>query len=139
MNRRQVAMSLITLGIFGAGPSLDDEYVFVQDTERYVGVFRGQDFLLGKLNAEGDFIQTARYARDARLSQIPHYTGLNGLREKPIKAYEFRSGRLIKGELGTDGSFIPEAGSTVLLFKDYHYSPDAIPIWNLPGRFEKKK
>jgi hypothetical protein len=57
---------------------------------------------------------------------------------KSRQRYEFRSGRLIKGEFDADNNFVPEAGSTVISFKDYIFTPDAIPIWNLPGKFVKK-
>jgi hypothetical protein len=52
--------------------------------------------------------------------------------------YEFRSGRLIKGEIDAKGYFIPEIGSKVIDFKDYRYRKDGPRIWNLPGRFEKR-
>jgi len=69
-------------------------------------------------------------------SGIPATELLNGRPEKNV--YEFRSGRLIKGELDAKGHFIPEIGSKVIDFKDYHYRPDGPRIWNLPGRFEKR-
>jgi len=61
---------------------------------------------------------------------------LNSRPEKNV--YEFRSGRLIKGEINAKGYFIPEIGAKVIDFKDYHYRKDGPRIWNLPGRFEKR-
>jgi uncharacterized protein (TIGR03067 family) len=40
--------------------------------------------------------------------------------------------------LTTEGNFVPETDSSIVKFEDYKYSPDAIPIWNLPGTFMKK-
>jgi hypothetical protein len=118
----------------GAG---DSEYVFVPDTERLVEIWRGGYVLIGKLDANGDFLEdpSLRHKRNVLLSPRPVAELIDG---NPGPAYEYRSGRLIKGEIREDGSFVPEAGSTVIQFTDYRYSPSAIPIWNLPGRFVKR-
>jgi hypothetical protein len=53
---------------------------------------------------------------------------------KPAEdVYEFRSGRLIEGELKADGNFVPKLGSKVTSFKDYAPGPAARRIYNLPG------
>jgi len=49
------------------------------------------------------------------------------------EAYEYRSGRLIKGMLHKSGNFAPEVASKVLDFKDYGFE-DKRRIYNLPGR-----
>jgi hypothetical protein len=37
-----------------------------------------------------------------------------------------------------DGLFVPELGGKIIDFMDYKYSDQAIPIWNLPGKFVKR-
>jgi hypothetical protein len=53
--------------------------------------------------------------------------------------YEFRSGRLIPGDIDDDGNFIPTVGGKIIDFKDYRYGPKAPKIYNLPGKFVKKE
>ncbi len=57
------------------------------------------------------------------------------LENEPV--YEYRSGRLIKGELDKEGNFLPDLPGKVIDFKDYRYSKTAIRIYNLPGSFVK--
>jgi hypothetical protein len=59
------------------------------------------------------------------------------LRAKPV--YEFRSGVLAPGEIREGGNFAPEVGGKIVAFADYTYTPDATPIWNLPGGFRPEK
>jgi uncharacterized protein (TIGR03067 family) len=113
-----------------------EEYVFVKDTDRWVGLLNGNGLLVGKLDANGDFTET--YRLKGPYSMIPSFTLINFSGPKAKKAYEFRSGRLIKGELMKEGNFVPETDSTIVKFEDYKYDPDAIPIWNLPGTYMKK-
>jgi uncharacterized protein (TIGR03067 family) len=110
--------------------------VFVKDTDRWVGIRKGTATLVGKLDEHGDFTQVYRFEK--MYSMAPSFSFINFPGPKAKRVYEFRSGRLIKGDLMMEGNFVPEAGSTVLKFEDYQYSPDAIPIWNLPGTFMKK-
>src|SRR5258708_4917779 len=134
-----VAGSLATIGLTRlecAPAPLAEDYVFVKDTERWVGILRGKIRLVGKLDANGDFTQTYRLKGPS--SMMPPYSLINFPGPKPKKVYEFRSGRLIIGELTTEGNFVPEVDSTILKFEDYKYAPEAIPIWNLPGSFMKK-
>jgi hypothetical protein len=112
-----------------------DEYEFVPDIGRRVGLICGPRVRrIGKLDAKGDFRVEFELPG---IGSEPTYTLLNGAR--PLKAYEYRSGRLILGTMMPDGNFVPEVGSTVIDFKDFHYSPTATPIWNLPGYFKKKE
>jgi len=114
-----------------------DNYVFVPDTDQLVEVCHDRTTSIGKLDAAGNFLPI-------RIDQIkgrPHSATtnvkmLNPRAEKNV--YEFRSGRLIKGEIDRNGYFIPEIGAKVIDFKDYHYREGAPRIWNLPGRFEKR-
>jgi uncharacterized protein (TIGR03067 family) len=122
-----------------------EEYVFVRDTDRWVGIVKKEICkgkisreirLVGKLDANGDFTQVYRFETPPSMS--PNYTLINLPGPKAKKVYEFRSERLIKGDLMLEGNFVPDADSTIVKFEDYKYSPDAIPIWNLPGSFMKK-
>jgi hypothetical protein len=110
------------------------EYVFVKDVARHVGIRRGPHMLIGTLDANGNFLESLRVPAGASLSGVPPFTVINSS-GPPTPVYEYRSGRLIKGELATDGSFVPEIGSAVIKFEDYRYRPDALLIWNLPGYF----
>jgi uncharacterized protein (TIGR03067 family) len=146
MDRREILQpTVFVVGVFAtigmarlecAPAPPPEEYVFVQDTERWVGLSKGSSLLVGKLDANGEFTQTHRY--EVGHSKAPPYTLINFPGPKPKKVYEFRSGRLIKGELTTEGNFDPETSSTIIKFEGYEFSPDAIPIWNLPGTFVKK-
>src|ERR1700687_3858084 len=134
-----VAGTLATIGLtrLGCGPAPPpEEDVFVKDSDSWVAIGKVQVRLVGKLDANGEFTQTHRY--EVGHSKAPPYTLINFPGPKPKNVYEFRSGRLIKGELTTEGNFVPETSSTIIKFEDYEFSPDAIPIWNLPGTFMKK-
>ncbi|HEY8505422.1 MAG TPA: hypothetical protein VIL46_12635 [Gemmataceae bacterium] len=118
-----------------SGPP-EGRYVFVRDTDRWVGVILGEWRFIGKLDKNGDLLpQIKLKASGAYSAGIPLHTRLNRLRPAPAKAYEFRSGVLVPGELQKDGRFVPEAGGTIIPFEDYEYREGATPIWNLPGVF----
>jgi len=119
-----------------------EKYEYVEDTSRGIGVERHQMLLLGKLDAAGNFIQDPRAL--VLKAGIPrtggHYEIINSRGPGREHVFEFRSGRLIKGELDKEGNFIPDLGSKVLDFKDYQYEKkDPIYIYNLPGYFKEKK
>ena len=69
-------------------------------------------------------------------SSVPKYEVINGSAQKRI--YEFRSGRLLLGEMDEEGNFIPTVGAKVTDFKDYIYSPQGPKGYNLPGKFVRK-
>ena len=115
-----------------------ERYVFVENTNRWVGVIRGEWHLIGKLDTNGDFVhQLKLQAGQPWSAGIPAHGIINssGDARKAKKVYEFRSGVLIPGEIQPDGRFVPEVGGKIIPFKDYEYSPTATPIWNLPGVF----
>jgi hypothetical protein len=116
--------------------SVEEEYVFVEDTDRLVVIVRGELLLFGKLDQRGEFLEQSRLKRGGPLS-VPGEI-LNPPTEKPVPVYEFRSGRLIKGVLDTKGYFVPDLDAKVMEFKDYRFGPKEIPIWNLPGRVVPK-
>lgn len=123
-------------------PALPDppkgRYVFVQNTDRYVGIIRGNWHLVGKFDANGEFFQDMKLKKGQGYSAgIPPHGIINSSGHATLsrKVYEFRSGVLVPGEIRPDGYFVPEAGGKIIRFKDYQYSPTATPIWNLPGVF----
>jgi hypothetical protein len=127
-------------------PPVVDEYVFVPDTDREVGIKRGNRLLVGKLDADGNFLEKEREREwldwtrsSAFFGEIINNYALNPAGQPvPRPVYEYRSGRLIKGVIDLNHNFVPEAGSAVIPFQDYRYSSKAIKIWNLPGRFVRK-
>jgi len=120
-----------------AAPVPAQEYTFVPNTGRWVEVIRGEYKMIGKLDREGNFVPTYIYPITAELSCAPARKPLTSPSLQPRKVYEFRSGRLIQGELLKSGNFVPDLGCAVMRFDDYKFSPEAIPIWNLPGDFTK--
>jgi hypothetical protein len=121
-------------------PALSDppkkRYVFVENTDRWVAIFRGELELLGKLDKDGDFVHEHQFNKgDPRNLPFPPPRVINFPGLKPKKVYEFRSKILVPGELQPDGRFLPEVGGKVIPFKDYEYTPTAPRIWNLPGCF----
>jgi len=123
------------------GPRPDpEEYKFVEDTTLWVNVIQGDVESIGKLDAAGNFIPDKRYLRTLKKGQpassIPPCTLINFAQKE---VYEFRSGRLIPGDIDDDGNFIPTIGGRITDFKDYRYTPKAPKIYNLPGKFVKKE
>lgn len=119
-------------------------YAYVEDTSRIVGVHRGNSVFLGKLDHAGNFLREAKWPPlrlGAGESGVPDYELINLRRPGRIHVYEYRSGRLIKGEIDEDGNFVPDLGERVIQFKEYEYSEakDAVRIYNLPGRFVPTK
>jgi len=116
-----------------------DEYEFVPDPSQWVMVLQNAYESIGKLDAAGNFLPDERWLRRPQGSfyfSTPPVRLINPPERKGV--YEFRSGRLMKGDFDKGGNFIPEVGSKVIDFKDYHYSKTAPVIYNLPGRFVKK-
>jgi hypothetical protein len=116
-----------------------DEYEYVKDTNQYVAIFRGEFRSIGKLDAAGNFDPDPRYHNvQGGLSSVPAFIVLNRLHPRKERVYEYRSDRLILGELDEKGNFVPEIGSKVIEFKDYQYKKGAVRIYNLPGYYVKK-
>ena len=135
------ALLLATGGVAMSNPPAapPGPYRFVENTDRWVGVLRGEWLLIGKLDKDGEFVHEHRVRRgDPLFGATPAFVLLNGGGPKPRKTFEFRHGALIPGEL-RDGAFFPEVGGKVIAFADYTYSPEAPPIWNLPGGFQPVK
>ena len=137
----KTASLLLCLLCLPVSSSKIHEYEYVEDTSRGIGVERGEVLLEGRLDAAGNFTQNPGAL--VLKKGMPRTGGIleiiNLRRPGREHVYEFRSGRLIKGELDKDGNFIPDLGSKVIDFKDYHYKKDLLYIYNLPGYFKEKK
>jgi hypothetical protein len=105
---------------------------------------------LGHLNDQGDFVpdyglppfpltKPVKPAGD-KLTNNPtlwyYNLPVEGADREPT--YEYRSGRLLKGILLKNGSFVPDLDSRVLDFKEYVPGEKSLRIYNLPGRLKKK-
>ncbi|HZU34600.1 MAG TPA: hypothetical protein VFA18_01755 [Gemmataceae bacterium] len=113
-------------------------YEFRQDLRPYYGVRRGNMFVVGHLDAAGNFIPEPRmhWLPTHGTYSLPQFDWLYRAHRPDEPVYEFRSARLIKGVL-KDGSFVPDKGVKVIDFKDYRYRKGALRIYNLPGHFVK--
>jgi hypothetical protein len=141
-----VAACLCGLGGAPAQQTLEQakavQYDFRQNLTLYYVLVRGDTEIFGHLDAAGNFIADRKwppYRRGQPLTSIPPSTLLNlptKLPHEPV--YEYRSGRLVPGNLDDDGNFLPDLGAKVTDFQDYRPVPGARRIYNLPGRFVEK-
>jgi hypothetical protein len=128
---------LVLTGVFAAQDT--DEYQFVKNTDMYVAIIRGEAMSIGKLDAAGNFDPDPHFHNiKGGLSSSPPFRVMNELNPKKERVYEFRSERLILGELDEKGNFVPDVGSKVIEFKNYLYKKGAVRIYNLPGYYLKK-
>lgn len=114
------------------------------DLTHLVALVRGYRFWLGHLNPDGDFVPdfdnpTAGFRIKHVPAGLPAFTYLNKPSRDGEPVYEYRSGRLIKGVLWEDGTFVPEIGSQVIGLKEYRPGTGWPRIYNLPGRLVPKK
>ena len=116
----------------------EDAYMFAPSPDKPVILVRGDYYIMGKLDFRGEFTETSRRRTNAPGSVMAEIINMTWAK-KPVPVYEYRSGRLIKGVLDTDGYFVPDLDSKVIEFKDYRYKPGGIYIYNLPGEFVKKR
>jgi hypothetical protein len=116
---------------------------YKEDLEVLVWHLQGTKKYLGRLDAAGNFIAEDTFgfplnsplgigkAANARITNAPS----DGMSER---AYEYRSGRLVKGTLVKDGHFVPDKGSSVIPFEKYVPIRGNLRIYNLPGRFVER-
>lgn len=109
----------------------------------------GEFVEFGHLSDQGDFVpdpdlpMVTRAGVLGRLRSdrfaVPRYYTLpipQRAEDTTEDVYEYRAGRLIKGQLQLTGNFVPELGSKVLDFKEYNPNWDR-RIYNLPGVLRK--
>jgi hypothetical protein len=155
--RSKIPITLLVAAIFftltggqnGGTPTAKDtpsKYVFEPSDHCYAEVFRkggtagvkdptGLELWQGHLDRNGSFWPNPAVPVRGFSAGIRHMNTINEPKHKNEEVYEYRSGRLIKGNLDEDGNFIPVLGSTVTDFKDFQYSPKCPRIYNLPGEF----
>ena len=131
----------LRLGAAKDAPTWDsDEYEFVEATSPWVMVIQGDTMSIGKLDAAGNFVPDKGYFQAFKRGQagsaVPPFTLINSAQKG---VYEFRSSRLIPGDIDDKGNFLPTVGARIIDFKDYSYGPKAAKIYNLPGKFVKKE
>jgi hypothetical protein len=149
-----IASILLCIGIYAAGSFIPDRqrlnspaFQFVPDTSPLVGIDHGhrETFSTGHLDVAGNFIPDGPFINrnvHRGRSASPPFRFINTSGSLPeMEAYEYRSGRLLKGKINKDGDFVPDLDSKVISLESYleHYDPDKSPeIYNLPGRIVKK-
>jgi hypothetical protein len=117
------------------------EYIYQPQKGILVTGFVGDKYYQGVIASDGSFVPDLQKS-PGLLGQTgsdflaPHYR----IAAKPNeRVYEYRSGYLIPMVFVNKYELIPEVGGIIIDFKDYHYSPTARRIYNLPGRFVLKK
>ena len=128
-------MPLVARDVRAGEPTEEKQYEYQEDLKRLVALIREDGIHFGRLDARGNFVPLPG-AKPLGASFGPK--SINSRRDANESVYEFRSGTLIKGKFDARLNFIPDVGSTVISFKDYKYSKDAIRIYNLPGTFVEK-
>jgi hypothetical protein len=120
-----------------AAPAPPVEYVFIAVPDQLICHQWKSRKPIGRIDAKGQFNIERQYSAedDQGGSGTAFVVIVHTGRER---VYEFRSDRLILGTMMPDGEFIPEAGSTVIEFKDFKYEAGGTPIWNLPGYFLRR-
>ena len=84
-----------------------DEYEFVPDTKRFVGVFHGDTYSIGRLDAAGNYFPDPRWINlDLHTGYSAGFPPRSVINSPKGGAYEYRSGRLIPGELRENGNFM---------------------------------
>ena len=139
-------LPFMLLFVVGVDAPNSGEYVFVPKLDEVVRIRHGRTNSFGNLDRHGDFVPDPNWTSfdPTRILSVPfRYRRLNPSRgiDPPEKVYEFRSGRLIPGEIDKhDGRFIPDLEGKIIAFKEYKYVPNkSRRIYNLPGTFVRKK
>ncbi|MCI0640614.1 MAG: hypothetical protein L0Y70_16190 [Gemmataceae bacterium] len=118
------------------------EYEFQLDLKRIIAAYSKDYWEYGTLDADGRFLPQGRKRQYGFNSALPDFEEVINTPRKPNEpVYEFRSARLIKGNLQQDAVLVPELASTVIDLDSYlkEYDPKNSPrIYNLPGRIVKK-
>jgi hypothetical protein len=141
--RRSLPLIALTAALVCPHPPVaaapgQDEYVFVPDTKRLVALQRNDYETVGRLDETGFFTPERSY-QVVRGGRATSGVEIDLLNTSPGTAYEYRSGRLILGEIDRKGNFVPGLGTKVIAFEQYKPGGNAPPIYNLPGRFVKKE
>lgn len=134
-----VISSALSLGlslVIHSCPAAGDE------DQAIYGLIRGDKFRRGSFDAAGNFIPRGEgsFPVAGGFSQLT-VAQTNMVSGKTYRAFEHRSGRLIKGVLTHGGTFVPDIGSRLMALADYRpdmKEPRKVPrIWNLPTSWPK--
>jgi hypothetical protein len=121
----------------GDPPPAQEEYVFVPGMKGPVALLHDGNVIPGWVDSVGTFTSDPKYPpwKAGASTTGRFFRIING---DPGTAYEYRSGRLILGEIDQKGNFVPGLGTKVIAFEQYKPGGNAPPIYNLPGRWVKK-
>ncbi|MGL6074477.1 MAG: hypothetical protein ACRC8S_09985 [Fimbriiglobus sp.] len=118
--------------------------VYQEDISRVVEMRILDAHHVGKLDANGylrilETITPSGFAPTGRfvLNKVP-YDNLTFQRRESPEVYQLLDGKLTLGTFRPDGMFTEKLSTKPVEFKDYRYSPDTPPIYNLPGKFVVK-
>ncbi len=123
------------------------EYVYDKDAPKYFLHSVGDLPCIGHIDAFGSFVPNIKdldkviqaRKRNEFVGGVSAPTPLI-MQVKPNEpVYAYRSGILVPMIIDNKRGLIHEVGGKIIDFKDYHYSPTARRIYNLPGRFVLKK
>lgn len=131
-------MCLVTADSAAIAQEEEKEYDYRENLNRLVGVGSSEGIYLGYLDANGNFAPKPGVRPLGAAAAAPAWEELGPFPPSGKPAYEFRSRRLIRGSFDAHGVFVPEIGSEIVSFDKYRYSKNAIPIYNLPGRFVER-
>jgi hypothetical protein len=117
-----------------AAPAPAIEYIFVPEpNKRAKHMWVDGRLDAGTIDSTGEFHMTGHED-----PPNDHYGPFVMYHPKPIRAYEFRSGKLVPGTLMPEGKFVPEPGAKVIWLEDYKPERGFVYIWNLPGTYMRK-
>jgi hypothetical protein len=107
-------------------------------------LFRGDSIYVGQIDPRGEFLpggallmlpcaaMVGLMERGWLRCDVLTPAALAGRGSGPV--YEYRSGRLIPGEIDRYGYFLPDMGGLILDYSKYEPGPGARPIYNLPRK-----
>lgn len=134
--------------------TLPVDHVFVKsartDAAMHVYNSSGSYILIGFLDEDGDFVTEKTITLKAKgrppgqieqtggfeaSQQFQKLTYINQPRVPGEDVYEYRTGKLVPGQLSRNFKFIPDLDGQIIEFGEYVYREKARRIYNLPGKF----
>lgn len=145
-----VTICMVVAREFAGVPAPRVEFLVVRDCDRRVGFLREGAMHIGTFDADGGFheVETLniRNQSSIKLKQVGEEWIDNRLSGPYTNvswrgpAFEYKAGRLVSGEVNSQGVFVPGNATANRIgdFRDYLPGPNAPPIWNLPGYFMRR-
>jgi hypothetical protein len=118
--------------------------VFQEETSRELEMRILDLHHVGHLDANGYFYINHSYKPCGFISynrlviNSAVYDNMTFQQQESQEVYRLQEGQLTLGTILTSGLFCANPGFKPIDFKDYRYSPDTPPIYNLPGKFVVK-